>query len=75
MTFLGIVIFLIGLFLVLDYKKPNLYNSCFYKSNDRAMDIVRERYARGEITTDEFNTMKHTLTLGNDFPQDAFQKI
>ena len=62
MMFIGIVIFLIGLFLVFDCKKHDLNSSCFYKSEDRAMDTLRERYARGEITSEEFNTMKTTLS-------------
>jgi putative membrane protein len=70
--FLGVVIFLIGLLLVLDCKKQRIFNSCFCQRSDRAMDILRERYARGEITADEFKTMKDTLD--NDFPQNAFQK-
>ena len=62
MMFIGIVIFLIGLFLVFDFKKHDMNGSCFCKSEDRAMDTLRERYARGEITSEEFNTMKTTLS-------------
>ena len=59
---IGIVIFLIGLYLVFDYKKYGINSSCFCKSEDRAMDTLRERYARGEITSEEFITMKNTLS-------------
>ncbi|MDR3540532.1 MAG: SHOCT domain-containing protein [Desulfosporosinus sp.] len=61
MMFIGIVIFLIGLFLVFDFKKLGMNGSCFCKSEDKAMDTLRERYARSEITSEEFITMKNTL--------------
>lgn len=61
MMFIGIVIFLIGLFLVLDYKNQFTDNLCFLKREDKALNILKERYARGEITTEEFNTIKDAL--------------
>ncbi|SPF53362.1 Membrane protein [Candidatus Desulfosporosinus infrequens] len=62
MMFLGIIIFLIGLFLVFDCKNHGLDWFCFCRRDDEALDILRERYAHGEITTDEFNTMKNIIS-------------
>lgn len=72
MMCLSVIVFLVGLFLVLDYKKPSFFNSSFCTRSDKAMDILRERYARGEITSDEFKIMKETLN--NELPPSAFQK-
>ncbi|MFZ3101971.1 MAG: SHOCT domain-containing protein [Desulfitobacteriaceae bacterium] len=57
---IGILIFLVGLYFVWDYKNNGKHSSCC-KRDDKALDIIKERYARSEITTDEFNTMKDTL--------------
>ncbi len=35
------------------------------KSNDSALDIVKKRFANGEITKEQFNLMKATL-IGNE---------
>jgi uncharacterized membrane protein len=63
---IGIVIFLIGLFLVLDYKNQLTNNLCFLKREDKALNILKERYARGEITTEEFTTIKDAIA--NNLP-------
>lgn len=34
----------------------------FQKQNDPALKILRERYAQGEINTEEYNQRKHDLT-------------
>lgn len=59
MMFLGIIIFLLGLYLVLN---PQHSHFDFFRQEDKALDIVRERYARGELTTEEFQAMCDTLS-------------
>lgn len=35
-----------------------------HKGDHKAMDILKERYAKGEITKEQFETMKRELTKG-----------
>lgn len=56
---IGILIFLIGLYLVWDYKTDCTQK--LFRRNDKALDILKERFARGEITEDEFVMKKKIL--------------
>ena len=43
------------------------HNGCYFHrsaSSQDALDIVRARYARGEISSEEFNERKNALELG-----------
>lgn len=59
LNMIGILIFLIGLYLVWDYKTDCTQK--LFRRNDKALDILKERFARGEITEDEFMMKKKIL--------------
>ncbi|TFG47172.1 MAG: SHOCT domain-containing protein [Dehalococcoidia bacterium] len=56
--------FLIGLiFLIIWAVKQINLRSSSSNTNDSALDIARQRYARGEITLQEFEEIKRNLSL------------
>ncbi|AHF08034.1 SHOCT domain-containing protein [Desulfitobacterium metallireducens] len=58
---IGILIFGVGLYLVWDYKTDFFHKHKCYRRNDAALDILKERYARSEITEEEFLMKKNIL--------------
>jgi len=64
MFYAGLVLFGIGIFLIKKYDKDKKKSqSVLYdKSNESsAIDILKERYAKDEITKEEFQNMKNDL--------------
>jgi putative membrane protein len=55
----GFIIFLVGLYLIFDYK-TDFTHKC-HQRNDKALDILKERYARDEISEEEFLKKKNIL--------------
>ena len=54
-----IVLFCIGAYL--HCKHTDSHPFCLINSHQDALDIVRARYARGEISSEEFNERKKAL--------------
>jgi putative membrane protein len=57
MMFLFWVIFIVGLIVAIRW----LFGKGRERTPDSALEIVRQRYARGEIDKDEFETRKRDL--------------
>lgn len=56
-----ICLVIIVLVIVCFYKIANMKVIRDATTDDRAMDILKERYAKGEITDEEFNKKKQTI--------------
>ncbi len=64
MFYAGLVLFGIGIFLIKKYDKDKKKSqSVLYDKSDEssAIDILKERYAKGEISKEEFEKMKKDL--------------
>ena len=63
--FLGIIVFtLVALARYLQgTNRPNMQQSCNHgeNRNGRALEILNERFARGEINEDEYTAKKNTI--------------
>jgi putative membrane protein len=55
MLIIGVLIMIGAYFLFTEFTRPRRYHH-----ND-ALDIARQRYARGDITQEEFERIKRTL--------------
>ena len=57
-----IPIILIGVAIFLFYRKGQNYNANDLGARDKSLDILNERFARGEINEDEYNQRKNVLS-------------
>ncbi|UWG99148.1 SHOCT domain-containing protein [Dehalobacter sp. DCM] len=62
LLFWGVVIYLVYRLIKHYVSKPIRQT----ESKDSAMDILRERYAKGEIDSDEFNVRRNELLARSD---------
>lgn len=68
MMFFGFLLFVLGIGVIAyilgwrpDFLKPNSNYGSPRKPSDSALEILQERYARGEIDEDEYLRMKRDL--------------
>jgi putative membrane protein len=58
---LGIIIIIVAIYFVIKYINENKNNSNIFRKKDSAIDILNERYAKGEIDEEEYNKRKNML--------------
>ncbi|URZ02351.1 SHOCT domain-containing protein [Clostridium felsineum] len=56
----GMIIFLAIVFIIFKLSKQN-NNAFFYNDDNSALNILSERFAKGEINEEEYNKMKAAL--------------
>jgi len=56
---LGIIVFVVVAWLI--FKNVNTKNQAYFPGNKSALDLLKERYARGEIDKEEFEERKREL--------------
>jgi len=58
---LGIIIIVIAIYFVIKYLNENKNDSYIFRKKNSAIDILNERYAKGEINEEEYNKRKSML--------------
>ncbi len=62
MWILFLIVIVVVVYFILQSTKPKSYDSSFRKTpRETSIDILKRRYARGEITKEEFEQMKKDL--------------
>ncbi len=50
---IGLIIYLV--------VRPNSHSTSSYRSSDRSLELLKERYAKGEISDEEYERKKRNL--------------
>ena len=58
---IGLIIIAIAIYFIIKYLNQRNNDSSIFKKKISAIDILNERYAKGEIDEDEYNRMRNTL--------------
>lgn len=58
---MGLIIIVIGAYLLIKYFDKNKNDTNIFSKKSNAIDLLNERYAKGEIDEEEYNKMKKIL--------------
>ena len=58
----GLILLSLGIIFFSRWFSNNVDRDARQRHDDKALDLVRERFARGEITTEEFDALKRGLS-------------
>lgn len=61
MMIIPIILIIAVMYLIFNQEESKKFN--IHKSRDNSLTILNERFARGEISEDEYNRIKSTLKL------------
>ncbi|MFT8315746.1 MAG: SHOCT domain-containing protein [Clostridium sp.] len=61
MMLVPIILIAIIVYAIIKLKDHPSHGDYYNNSDNRALDILNERYARGEITEEEYNQNKNTI--------------